>query len=266
MASTGREIGNHLVDLRMRCRIYSEESCFRLRSIIYGSDRSFTTRRCCSASQMTVMFSSLPPELRLMVWRESFEPRILHIASEKVNLPGPRFISRTRHGCCHRRSIPNHIRFKSHEKPPLALQVCRESRTLALKHYTPSFHSSTCPLQRAAEVNQTALYFNPELDTVHIAGMTEFCNLSSRTDKETIQSIKWLSMGEQLLQDMKTGYIARKLPAYESLEVLIVVVDGETGSDGDGSSLFGRKWSAVWLRLEIVSSCRGNARNGSCLW
>jgi len=182
-------------------------------------------------------FSSFPTELRLMVWEATFEPRILHITSETTYLPNPqkpRF-----YGCC-RRVIPNHIRFKSREKPPIALQICHESRTLALKYYIPSFQSSTSPLSRASEMKQTALYFNRELDTVHVACRQytyEFNNLSYRTLKETIQSIKVLAIGSQLFEGSWMGQVARCLPEYESLETLILVASGEMGGEGDGSSV-----------------------------
>jgi len=65
----------------------------------------------------------------------------------------------------------------------------------ALKYYTPSFHSSTLPLDRASSEKQTAIYFNPDLDTVHV--MDEFGGrllrfISQRTDEETIKSIRFL--------------------------------------------------------------------------
>jgi hypothetical protein len=89
-------------------------------------------------------------------------------------------------------------------------------------------------------VEQTALYFSPEFDTVHIVNGprgTEFFKLSCRTDKETIRSIKALAIRHQLSQDRWAPYIAGGLRALESLETLILVVDGETGSDGEGSSM-----------------------------
>jgi len=166
-----------------------------------------------------------------MVWEATFEPRILHITSKTTflrQLPNPRF-----RGCC-RRPIPTHIRYKSREKAPIALQICHESRTLALKHYTPSFYSSTSPPERASEVKQTALYFSPELDTVHITGKEraiELTHLSYRTNEETIQSITVLAVEIQQVSRDSTPYIAARLSVFEGLETLIVVVNSNTGWD-----------------------------------
>jgi hypothetical protein len=83
-------------------------------------------------------------------------------------------------------------------------------------------------------MKQTALYFNPELDTVHIVDdqpSTDLRNLSDRTDEETIQSIKALAI---VLQDKFVHYIiAQRLLEFERLETLILVVDG--GTEGDRS-------------------------------
>jgi hypothetical protein len=164
-----------------------------------------------------------------MIWRETFGPRILHITGETDSVIW-QLLDRP------------HVWFKSREKSPIALQICYESRALALKHYTPSFHPTTSPLTRASEseMKQTAHYFSPELDTVHIADDqhgSELYKISCRTDKETILSIKTLAIGSQLFPDMWTLSIAARLPPFRSLETLILVVGDETGWDGEGSSI-----------------------------
>jgi hypothetical protein len=170
-------------------------------------------------------FSSLPTELKLMVWKETFEPRILHITSEMISLqltfpPGQ--------GACV--NVPNaHLRFKSREPPPIALRICRESRALALKHYTLSFHSSTSPPQCASEQEQSALYFNPDLDTVRLVNddRSGFYNLiRRRTNEKTVQSIKTLAIGAQLPLAETTTYLPTgNLSLFEGLETLILVVE-----------------------------------------
>jgi hypothetical protein len=181
-----------------------------------------------SASRKASKFSSLPTELRLMIWTETFQPRILHITIERTDPVFKRKSSR--HRVVLKRT-PRRLRFKSRDKPPVALQICHESRALALKHYTPSFHSTTGFATHACEhlfkaAKKTALYFSPELDTVHISNdehNTEFWNLFYRA--ETIQSIKVLAIGSQLFRDEWMQYVAGRLPAFETLETLILVVE-----------------------------------------
>jgi hypothetical protein len=111
-------------------------------------------------------FSTLPAELRTVIWEATFVPRILHITIEQCGRhmhpqppnPGP---------CTIRTRCVNHQRrLKALGRPPIALQVCYESRTVALKHYKPSFHSLAVSQD---DTFKSFIYFNPELDTVHIA-------------------------------------------------------------------------------------------------
>jgi hypothetical protein len=89
------------------------------------------------------------------------------------------------------------------------------------------------------KTKQTAIYFNPELDTVRIVDEdgSEFRTFFLCTDKERIRSIKALAVGGCLLRERLWEYIAEKLPAFESLETLILVVDGKTGRAEKGSSI-----------------------------
>jgi hypothetical protein len=89
-------------------------------------------------------------------------------------------------------------------------------------------------------MKQTALYFNPELDTVHIIvgskHTTQFWALSNIVDKETIQSIKMLAIEIQGFDDEWARYFAGKLVLFARLETLISVVGDETRRDEEGSS------------------------------
>jgi hypothetical protein len=183
----------------------------------------------------TFKLLSLPTELRLMIWNETFQPRILHITSEKTTLYRPvtqqssddsdEVIHAIRH---------THTRFKAREKPPIALQICHESRALALKHYTPSFHSTISPLavpgnmiSPLPEMNQTAIYFNPELDTVHI--LEDFggaiYDLSKRTNQATTLSIKVLAVQipGHFSRTEAIRYLSRHLPSFGRLETIVLV-------------------------------------------
>jgi hypothetical protein len=211
-----------------------------------------------SAARKTFKFSSLPTELRLMIWNKTFEPRILHITSETITLRSLEAISHRRRRCI-RLPDPRHILFKSREKPPIALQICHESRTLALKRYTPSFHSMTSSPERASEMKQTALYFNPELDTIHIVDDergSELWTLYSRTQKETIQSIKTLAIESHVDQQRLVKNIAALLPAFEVLETLILVIDGEAGKDEEGFSVRERAENILIQVAAQLKICR----------
>jgi len=158
-----------------------------------------------------------------MIWNETFEPRILHITQETTTLR--RATRRT-----WREIIYTHDRFKSREKPPIALQICHESRALALKHYTPSFHSRTTPFSRASEVKQTALYFNPELDTIHVVDDVIATMLSHPIYTETTKRIKTLAIAapcSTIFAQYTCVYtLSRVLPALERLETYILVIEG----------------------------------------
>jgi hypothetical protein len=152
-----------------------------------------------------------------MIWRESFQPRILNITSKT-----------TQH-----RNVYSFIRFRALEPPPIALQICHESRALALKHYIPSFHSTTFPSMHASEVKQTAIYFNPEIDTVRIVTTPhdygrKYEIFSLYTDEETIRRIKTLAV---LQDDYAMQSLAMRLPTsqFEGLKTLILVVEREAG-------------------------------------
>jgi hypothetical protein len=210
-------------------------------SLFLDAMAPITGTRSQAAARKNFEFSLLPTELRLMIWKETFEPRILHITSEATYSYDQRSAPRQ---SLDDSDIDNvicairytHIRFKAPEKPPLALQICHESRTLALKHYTPSFYSTTSSLRLEVtgemtspfvEMDQAAIYFNPELDTVHIR--EDFGNgiyyLSKRTNQETTQSVKVLAvqfLGNFLPPDL-TRYLSRHLRAFERLETIVLL-------------------------------------------
>jgi hypothetical protein len=82
-------------------------------------------------------------------------------------------------------------------------------------------------------MKQTALYFNPELETVHVpndtgTGILTLC----QTHGETIQSIKVLAIESYIFQDVWTQYVAARLPSFESLETLILVSEREVARNG----------------------------------
>jgi hypothetical protein len=89
-------------------------------------------------------------------------------------------------------------------------------------------------------MKQTALYFNPTLDTVHINHEIDgrFLNLSYCTNKDTIRSIRALAIESRVFDHRDRFYIAGSLLcSFQSLETLILVVRDETGWDGTGASI-----------------------------
>lgn len=84
------------------------------------------------------LFPHLPVELRLYIWNCSFSPRNVGI---KVRFRDGRF--------------SDWVTRKSTPSPPIALQVCHESREEALKCYILSFGTS---------VHLPRIYFNYQID------------------------------------------------------------------------------------------------------
>jgi hypothetical protein len=83
-------------------------------------------------------------------------------------------------------------------------------------------------------VTQTAVYFNPELDAVHVVDEfgSKFQDLCQYTNKETIQSIKMLVVGSRLYQDDLKQQTVMSLLPFKRLETLIFL-QGEAGRDED---------------------------------
>jgi len=92
-----------------------------------------TTQSCLQTEKMdlqsgngktAIPFNQLPKEIRLLVWEATFEPQYIPL----------RFVEGRRL----RSNIPVYA-FKPYDDPksPTALQVCHESRTLALQRYRP---------------------------------------------------------------------------------------------------------------------------------
>ncbi|KAI0377968.1 hypothetical protein F5Y04DRAFT_168813 [Hypomontagnella monticulosa] len=103
-------------------------------------------------------FPSLPAELRIQIWKESFEPRVVEMHLQKVV-----YIRGTR------------SMWMSNCSNPAALSVCAEARALAKEHFSvllPVFKPNTdVPSPRH-------LYFSPESDLLAILGDVDFMRLS----------------------------------------------------------------------------------------
>ena len=105
-------------------------------------------------------FSSLPAELRMMVWEATFERRIFFFQWDTG------------------REKPNLLVFP---RTPIALHVCSTSRALALKHYKPSFHS-------IPDRSPFYIYFNSTQDVVHFTDPNQLFFVTA----QTIRLIRYL--------------------------------------------------------------------------
>ncbi|KAI2641456.1 hypothetical protein GGS26DRAFT_4595 [Hypomontagnella submonticulosa] len=104
-------------------------------------------------------FPLLPAELRIQIWKESFEPRVVEMHLQKVIYDrGTRSM------------------WMSNCSNPASLSVCSESRALARQHFTvllPVFKPSAKEMPSPRH-----LYFNPESDLLAILGEVDFMRLS----------------------------------------------------------------------------------------
>ncbi|OTB18728.1 hypothetical protein K445DRAFT_314589 [Daldinia sp. EC12] len=103
-------------------------------------------------------FSSLPPELRFKIWRETFHPRVVAVHSQNDA-----------------NNICAQPRWVSNSDNPAVLFACSESRALALEHFTvllPVFKS------KPGTVIPRYLYFSPCSDLLAFVGEVDYVRLS----------------------------------------------------------------------------------------
>ncbi|KAI1458883.1 hypothetical protein F4805DRAFT_105883 [Annulohypoxylon moriforme] len=101
-------------------------------------------------------FPALPTELRIKIWNESFQPRVVELHSQ---IPT--------------HSISETPKWASNCSNPAALSVCFESRMLAQAHFSvilPVFG----PGLKSGEVSTRDLYFDPASDLLAVLGRTDF--------------------------------------------------------------------------------------------
>ncbi|KAF8855984.1 hypothetical protein BDZ45DRAFT_804489 [Acephala macrosclerotiorum] len=113
-------------------------------------------------------FPKLPVELRLKVWKfVSFLPRIVDVWSKNFSIK------------CYdyREALIPHYMF-TRSPPPAILQICRESRNEALKHYTLDFAAER---DEGAYVvsSKPRIYINWKVDTVCLLQPEDFHGVPS---------------------------------------------------------------------------------------
>ncbi|KUJ14475.1 uncharacterized protein LY89DRAFT_140532 [Mollisia scopiformis] len=121
-------------------------------------------------------FLHLDYDVRFMIWRLSLPgPRIVEV-QHSHNVEDPSWIS-----TCH---------------PPPTLQVCRESRMIALKFYT-FCHS-----------DRMRVYLNPSIDTLYFgpfANQHAFAEFVEHADPDDLLSLKKLAINEMYLPTWRSG-------------------------------------------------------------
>ena len=151
--------------------------------------------------QRFTLFSSLPPEIRFIIWRLSLSPRIVEILASD---------------CCDG--------FYSHAALPAALHVCRESRQAVEALYPSCFGSFLQPER---------VRFNFDLDILYLdiseeeEGLNHFFGILKETE---LIRLKYVAIDSAYLGgvadfQLTTAALKRALKAMTDLKEMIVVCD-----------------------------------------
>ncbi|KAI8417559.1 hypothetical protein FOFC_00114 [Fusarium oxysporum] len=115
------------------------------------------------------VFSYLPVELRLKIWRYSFSPRCVEIHARRSH-----YADDFQHG-----GVP---KWQSRCKNPVALSVNSEARSAALDYYPVKLPLATvAPYEHAGDsINDLnrVLYINPAVDTLVVLGDLDYRRMS----------------------------------------------------------------------------------------
>lgn len=171
-----------------------------------------------SIDQTFTVFPRLPIELRLKIWRYTFQPRVLTITELDVDGRDYWTCERERFAG---RSVD--IYCKSTCPVPVALQVCQESRGEALRAYQLSFGTDNHP---------AIIYFNPDLDIVY--PILHFVDeIDARVDPDSLARIRSLCFTFDILGDDSVGISTRlklselkgHLNRFSALKQLYLAID-----------------------------------------
>ncbi|KAI2615958.1 hypothetical protein GGR54DRAFT_256942 [Hypoxylon sp. NC1633] len=121
------------------------------------------------------LFLSLPPELRIRIWKESFYPRVVEL-----------------HWCSVIADGRDAMELVSNCSNPAALSVCSETRALAKEHF-----SVPLPIFTAGPrgFSSRLLYLNPTLDLLAVLGEVSYIPLMDLF--RTIQELDPAGIGLQ---------------------------------------------------------------------
>ena len=136
--------------------------------------------------------SNLPTELRLRIWRMSWEPRTVEVHQ---------FIT-DRELDQHRPSTARP--FRSTAPLPASLHVCTESRFETLRYYSLAF-APTC--------GEPEVYFNFDLDSLYIREADMFCgpHLAVAFPPKDLMRLKSLAITDRYIQHLLAGRQGRQV-------------------------------------------------------
>ncbi|EHA52005.1 hypothetical protein MGG_15233 [Pyricularia oryzae 70-15] len=120
------------------------------------------------------LFAKLPAELRVKIWQQSLEPRVVELHTRRGH-----YADDFRHG--------GHLKWHSQCTNPAALSVCVESREVALERYTVALPLAVPPRRHetpqdsfripqawipgdSVDSHRHVLYLDPARDTVALLG------------------------------------------------------------------------------------------------
>jgi hypothetical protein len=140
-----------------------------------------TTKEPCfpPSTDNFILFPLLPPELRLKIWQTiADEPRNIELCCTPTasNIPEGRWFT--------------------HTKPPVALQICSESRDVALKRYSLlKFTPDQLRLPTRSE-----LYINFAFETLWLSGdlQPEWARDLLEKNEQLKEKLRFLSVKESL--------------------------------------------------------------------
>ncbi|KAL8348525.1 hypothetical protein RB601_002419 [Gaeumannomyces tritici] len=176
------------------------------------------------------LFSSLPTELRLQIWRASFQPRAVEV-----------------------RYQPETDECHTITHPPAVLQVCHESREEAARHYRKAFGTKT---------HEATIFFNPSIDILYIPrhrpmGYDETSRDFSSYILETAAHIERLAV-DHVLPDVKRPWetynklcLMLGLPNLKEAYIIISTEsdDGKAGAGMEIELIDPKEDQAAILRL-----------------
>ena len=172
------------------------------------------------------LFTALPLELRLNIWKHTF--------------PGPRVVKINSYGIAKQDGYNFHA-FYSTSPIPMALSICSESRAEALRHYHASFGMRHPFIP-------SIIYFNYEIDTLYfefdshqalnsqlliLALSDRYVQFDGRVGMKHVQSVAV----SHRIGTRKMGTLLEYLARFEGLTEFVIGAERESPPVPDGAVL-----------------------------